>query len=67
VQEPVSVEVDDIVSRVSASGEETLSPRELQRIVSAVVAAMRAELAHDERRKAEQEPLGNARHRGLRR
>jgi hypothetical protein len=62
--EPVSVEVLDIVSRVRMSGDEELSEPALRRIVAAVLDAVRAEQAHDQRRRCEQAPLGSALHRG---
>jgi hypothetical protein len=65
--ENVSVEIEDIVSRVSASDAAELSRAQVQAIVASVLEAVRAERAHDERRRAEQEPLGNFSDRSRRR
>jgi hypothetical protein len=63
--EQVSVDVDDIVSRVSATDDQALlSAPVLNRIVACVLEAVRAERAHDERLRTEQLPLGSARPHG---
>jgi hypothetical protein len=59
----MQVEIQEIVSTVrTVDGESLLAPQTLARIVAAVLAAMEARTAHDERWRAETRVTGGVAH-----